>query len=93
MTGAAQPVQQEYEVLGRHRTGARIIEGFLALGKRSTADDPTRRIEQAMGTSVPSALQAPAVTPARIGPELRARRFDHPPRSSLSKSWILSSLG
>ena len=38
-------------------------------------------------------LHAPTVAPSCVGPQLGTKGLDHPPRSSLSRSWILSSLG
>jgi hypothetical protein len=91
--GSAETMQQDDEVIGGSSGRLCLVESSLALGERSTVHDTARRAEKPTRSGIPAALHAPAVTPSCIGPQLCARRLAHPPRSSLSRSWILSSLG
>ena len=91
--GSAEAMKQDDEVISRRGRRAGVVEGSLAFGEGAAARDPAVGVEEPVPLAVPAPLHAPPVAPPRIGPQLRAGRLDHPPRSSLSRSLILSSLG
>jgi len=90
---ATEAVQQDDQAIDRSLDRPNLVKGLDTLLPGTAADDPTLWIEQPAGLAVPTALQSPSVTPSSVGPKLRAGRLDHPPRSSLSLSWIWSSVG
>jgi hypothetical protein len=72
-------MEQDDQVIGRSARGATVVEGLLALGEAAATHDPSSGIEEPVALAIPTALRTPPVAPTCIGPQLRARRLDHPP--------------